>query len=124
MTANQVKILQVIKDNGPICAPQILKTLKKQNITLNKTTIYRNLSSLIDKKLLREVRVEPEKSFYESAELEHHHHFICQDCGKIKKVMNTELERVLSKVEASLKASGMKINKHDVEFFGRCNTCH
>jgi len=124
MTANQTKILQVIKDSGPICAPEILKTLKQHNVYLNKTTVYRNITSLVDKNLLREVRVDPEKSYYESAELEHHHHFICQNCGKIRKVINAELEQVIEKIEESFMSSGITISKHDLEFFGTCNNCH
>jgi hypothetical protein len=51
---------------------------------------------------------------------EHHHHLVCDDCGKVEAFVDDELERVLDDLEAQ---TGYTIAGHDVVLRGICDTC-
>jgi Fur family transcriptional regulator, ferric uptake regulator len=50
----------------------------------------------------------------------HHHHLVCDSCGKVEAFEDGALERVLHRVEAS---SGYAIDAHDVVLHGACTDC-
>ncbi len=45
---------------------------------------------------------------------EHHHHLICEDCGKVEDVERCRLESP---------AEGFLVQEHSVDFFGLCPAC-
>jgi Fur family ferric uptake transcriptional regulator len=51
---------------------------------------------------------------------EHHHHLVCDDCGKVEAFEDAELERALSKVEHR---TGYSVAGHDVVLRGACSDC-
>lgn len=120
MTNNQTLIFEIIKKYGPISAPDILRSI---DYKINKTTIYRNLSSMSDKGLIKEVRIDTEKAYYELADLPHHHHFVCESCGEIKEVSSKNLEEKILDVEEKLVKQGLNVRSHDLEFYGNCIRC-
>jgi Fe2+ or Zn2+ uptake regulation protein len=104
----------------PLSATELHKELVTKKLHVNKTTVYRELQFFVNEKYLNEVNLKPQETSYESAELMHHHHLICEVCGKIDNVTNClagELE------EDVLKKKGFKITKHSLEFYGLCFGC-
>jgi Fur family ferric uptake transcriptional regulator len=51
---------------------------------------------------------------------EHHHHLVCDSCGKVEPFEDSSLERALGKVEQS---SGYDVSLHDVVLHGACADC-
>ena len=51
---------------------------------------------------------------------EHHHHLVCDDCGKVEAFADDELERALHKVEGR---TGYSVAGHDVVLRGVCADC-
>ena len=51
---------------------------------------------------------------------EHHHHIVCDDCGKIEPFADQRLERALKDVEAH---SGYEVAGHDIVLRGACASC-
>ena len=75
----------------PLSATDILRALKKQGITANKTTVYRQLSDMVSQKLLREVNLSDKNIRYELVEESgHHHHLVCEKCKKIEDIINSQ----------------------------------
>ena len=108
------------KANRPLSAGDIFKELHSNKLKVNKTTVYRELQFLLREHYLTEVYLKPEETSYESAQLIHHHHLICEICGKVDKVTNCLVGELETDV---LKKKGFKITRHNLEFYGICAKC-
>jgi Fur family transcriptional regulator, ferric uptake regulator len=104
----------------PLTAKELHKALKTIGLSVNKTTVYRELQFLTDEGYLVEVHLNPKEASYESTDLIHHHHLICEICGKIDNVTNCLAEELETDV---LKKKGFKIVRHSLEFYGTCADC-
>jgi Fur family transcriptional regulator, ferric uptake regulator len=54
------------------------------------------------------------------ADGEHHHHVVCDECGKVEAFADSKLERALHEVEGK---TGYTMSGHDVVLRGVCETC-
>jgi Fur family ferric uptake transcriptional regulator len=84
-------------------------------------TIYRNIEALKELGVLVQVDFRERAASYELASKGHHHHAVCEKCGKvsdIEKCSIGSLEKLILK-----HGSFASINSHSLEFFGICNTC-
>ena len=106
----------------PVSAPEILKKLHKSGLKVNKTTIYRELNFLLGQNLVREVKISPYIIHYESANLGHHHHLICDNCGSVEEIVCDELEVPMVKLQKRV-SHNFSIKKHNLEFYGTCAGC-
>ena len=82
-------------------------------------TIYRNLYSFADIGILETTELNNEQLFRISClhEGHHHHHFICEQCGK-----SIQLEMCpMDFFEQQL--SNCQLNSHRFEIFGICDKC-
>lgn len=80
-------------------------------------TVYRNLHLYHDLGILESTDLRAEKHFRMNCGDQHHHHFICNACGKTKKVPicpMSEVERFLHVYQ---------IDGHKFEVYGLCPTC-
>src|ERR671925_179687 len=50
----------------------------------------------------------------------HHHHLVCDECGKVETFSDERLERALRDVESK---SGYAVAAHDVVLRGACTAC-
>jgi len=107
----------------PINAIELRYLFANRGLRVNKSTIYRELEFLVKQGVAREVQIVPELKHYESAYLEHHHHLTCRNCGRIEKLVNEGLELEMEKVERLAKESGFSVSEHQLEFYGRCESC-
>ncbi len=106
------------KSKIPLTAQEIHSQLSKSKI--DQATVYRNLQSLTDAKIIRLVNFQHDHNHYEVAN-NHHHHAICESCGKVVDISKCDL----SQLEKNVKSiSGFStINQHSLEFFGLCTKC-
>ncbi len=123
LTPARQAILKVLGRSPTPQSPQeILHELKKFKLTINKTTVYRQLESLLSRRLIRAIHLGERSVRYELAHgLAHHHHLVCLDCGKITNIFfPTDLKK---QEETIWKKNKFEIFEHSLEFFGRCRTC-
>ncbi len=122
MTTVRRFLLQTFKDTkAPLSANDLIGILKKAHLECNRTTVYRELTFLVEQTLLRAVDFGDGAKRYELAGGEHHHHFICSNC---KAVSDVNLKNDLEQQERILeKILGATIESHSLEFFGICKNC-
>jgi Fe2+ or Zn2+ uptake regulation protein len=113
---NKDKILNIINWSSCwITVKWILETLWK---TINKTTIYRNLDTLLlDWIILEDFSKSWEKLY--SIKEKHHHHFICDNCNKTENIgcfMNNEIQRLE-------KQFWFKVKNHSLVLNWVCKNC-
>jgi Fur family ferric uptake transcriptional regulator len=107
----------------PLSAGEILETLKKYKLKANKTTVYREITFLLEGKVIVPVTFQGGEKLYELLK-DHHHHLVCQNCHSIEEVDFDEIEELLTNVEKKMKKKN-KFSKilHSLEFFGVCQKC-
>jgi Fe2+ or Zn2+ uptake regulation protein len=87
---------------------------------VNKATIYREITFLLEQMIITVVHLSPDILHYELTGRLHHHHVVCTNCGKIEDI-NVKKEETL--IEAVAKKTNFTINGHLLEFYGHCVDC-
>jgi len=115
------KVVRIFSQTSkPLSASDVEVMLIKSGLSVNKTTIYRELQFLLANGYLVKVYLYPKQVSYESSELRHHHHLICSGCGKIGNVTNCLAKNFEKEI---YRKKGFKIDRHTLEFYGTCAAC-
>jgi Fur family ferric uptake transcriptional regulator len=104
----------------PLIAKKIKELLLELGLSVNKTTIYRELQFLLANNYLTEVYLHPQQVSYESSKLRHHHHLVCDNCGKVDSITHCPVMALADKI---YKKKGFRIKRHTLEFYGTCADC-
>lgn len=101
----------------PMSPEEVLVAAQKQVDGLGIATVYRNLKSLVEEGWLVTVDLPGQSARYELAGKDHHHHFHCQNCGRVFELHGC-VERLAELVPAGFSMSG-----HDLLLYGLCQPC-
>ena len=89
VTKHRNSLLEVLEiENQPLTAEDIFLKLKEKGISINLSSVYRILDTLVDNNLINKyVLGDTNKTFYEINTLQHKHHLvctygICKECRK------------------------------------------
>jgi Fur family ferric uptake transcriptional regulator len=104
-----------------LSAQDIHDRLRAGDRRVGLASVYRALDVLTQLKLVHRIDVDG-TACYEPADPsgEHHHHAICDRCGKLASFEDPELERLIDHVGERL---GYKVGGHDVVLRGSCPDC-
>ncbi len=110
------------RNKKPLTPQEILFFLDKKGFKVNKTTVYRQLETLMTSQILNEVNLADRVKRYELADKHgHHHHLVCVKCGGIEDVvLSNDLKRQEKMIWQKNK---FKVSQHSLEFFGTCHKC-
>src|SRR5438067_12719892 len=105
-----------------LTAQAIFDALRAEDRQVGIASIYRVLDLRTEKGLLQRVDLGAGIARYEAVHSggEHHHHLVCDDCGRVEAFADDELERALHKVE---RRTGYSVAGHDVVLRGACREC-
>ena len=82
-TRQRMEIAQVIFSScGHLSADRILALVNERSNATSKATVYNTLNLFLEKKLVRDVIVDPQKVFYDGNTVPHHH-FYNVDTGEL-----------------------------------------
>jgi len=119
--ARRILIEIFVAQAAPVTVDQLLTTLKKRGLSVNKTTVYRELDFLKEQKIIREIDLLEGRKRYELRGDEHHHHLVCLECRDIRCItMEEDLDAIERGIE---KEHGFRVASHTLEFFGVCAQC-
>jgi len=105
-----------------LTAQQIFDKLRADGRRVGIASVYRVLEQLSERGLVQRIDLGAGIARYEPAleSGEHHHHLVCDDCGKVEAFADPELEAVIHKVE---RKTGYSVAAHDVVLRGACRDC-
>ena len=118
-------ILFFKKQKKPVAYDKIIEFFKKNNISFDRSTIFRNLNFLEKEGIIQKLNFGDGVSRYELIkENNHHHHIVCLNCKKVVDFFDKDLDRLIKKIEIKFsKSKKFKIKSHQFEFFGHCEKC-
>jgi len=101
----------------PLSHEEALALAKQHVAGLSIATIYRNVSLLVEERWLTAVEVPGDTTRYEIAGKGHHHHFQCNQCGKLFELAGCGIQ-VTPQLPAGFSTTG-----HEFFVYGLCDTC-
>ena len=120
--ARQAVVELLAEQDCCLTAQEIFDRLRENDRRVGIASVYRTLDLLVEKGLAQKVDIGAGVARYEPAHPsgDHHHHIVCDNCGKVEAFADSRLERALHRVETS---TGYAIAGHDVVLRGGCGDC-
>jgi Fur family ferric uptake transcriptional regulator len=103
-------------------AIEIDDQLRAANQAVGRASVYRTLEQLEELKLVQRLEMGRGMASYERIEPsgEHHHHVVCENCGRVEPFEDPGLERAIGRLEDRV---GFEVSEHEVVLRGRCPRC-
>jgi Fur family transcriptional regulator, ferric uptake regulator len=105
-----------------LSAIEIEDSLRSKGHAAGRASIYRVLELLAEHGLVERVALGDGQARFEAADPsgEHHHHLVCDQCGRLVAFDDPGLERAIDSLSERL---GVRIESHDVLLRGACERC-
>jgi Fur family transcriptional regulator, ferric uptake regulator len=102
-------------------AQELHDRLRARGRRIGLASVYRALELLTELGFAKRIDVGEGVARYEAAHRdEHHHHVVCDDCGRIESFEDARLERAIAAVEDRLNYA---VGMHEVVLRGACSEC-
>ena len=110
------------EQNCCLTALEIQDKLRHSDRKVGIASVYRILDLLTNEGFVQKIDLGSGIYRYEPVQPhgDHHHHLVCDSCGKVEPFEDGALERALGRVEES---SGYDVSLHDVVLHGSCADC-
>ncbi|MGB8988219.1 MAG: Fur family transcriptional regulator [Candidatus Sulfotelmatobacter sp.] len=124
ITEQRRLIVGIIQDSPRhLDAATLLQMARKQDPTIDRSTVYRTISMLKNRGLIDELdlmHIEGEKHYYEVKTNRDHCHMACFRCGAIMEYTSSAFEKLKEDIAAQ---SGFQIRVVRLEVGGFCKKC-
>jgi Fur family ferric uptake transcriptional regulator len=122
MTKARKIILEILKEKHcPLTVQDLQRLVSDRKISVNLSTIYRELQFLQEKDIVKGVFLKDGLQRFEYKDMHHHHHLVCRTCQKVDPVdMADDLDALEKEIT---KKTGFIIEQHSLEFYGLCPDC-
>ncbi len=107
---------------APLRAQEIHRALKAPRVNLS--SVYRTLRLFEALRIVCRVELGEGAARYELADnyRDHHHHLVCDGCGRIEDVATCPVEEV-GLTQQIRRRTGFAVRSHVFELFGLCRDC-
>jgi Fur family ferric uptake transcriptional regulator len=121
LKTNSTILATLKKLNTFSSAQEVYAEIQKSKNEMGLTTVYRALQKLADSKEIDFVRREDGEGAYKLCSDNHHHHLICEKCGKSVEFASAKFEKLL---ETIADENGFEPLSHDASILGLCRSCN
>ena len=121
-TKQKELILSILKhSNKPMSINEIYQCVKDTLPNIAKSTIYRNIDSLMKQELIDKYYLSDSELFYKikNDKQEHKHYVICESCKRMFDLPVCPIHEI----EEEMKKSGFTISEHYIQISGTCKDC-
>jgi Fur family peroxide stress response transcriptional regulator len=118
VTPQRLSILTLLDQHGHLSIKELFSKIKPTFPSISLATIYKNINFLMEKSLLKEVKLSDLESRYEITKAPHAH-LVCKSCGKILDV-EFDIESMVKNFE---KKCDFTVESNSVELRGICKEC-
>ena len=121
MTRSRGALLDLLeRSTRPLAPRELHRELRRRGIPMDRVSVYRNVSALLDLGLLHRVLGSAAVRPCGGGEPRCHHAVVCTGCGSAREFHSRRLERALGDVR---RATGFSIQEHLLELRGLCAGC-
>jgi len=116
-------VLEVLdRERCALSAFDIEDALRSSDRSVGRASIYRILDQLEKLQLVTRVETGQGVVRYEAARGEHghHHHLVCDHCGRLVPFADEELEETISAVSRRVP---FEVSDHEIVLHGACGSC-
>jgi Fur family ferric uptake transcriptional regulator len=101
---------------------QIVDRLREDGRPVGVASVYRALDLLVELRLAQRLDLGEGTARFEALDPsgDHHHHVVCDDCGRVEAFSDDRLEVALTRVADDV---GFAVLGHDVVLRGACTDC-
>jgi Fur family transcriptional regulator, peroxide stress response regulator len=117
-TPQRIAIMELMHHAGHITIDDLYRAIRQKFASISLATLYKNIHTMMDVHLIREVKVTGLKSKYE-IEKKAHAHIVCNACGELKD-MPFDPIRVM---QDTTQLSNYVINDVSIVISGICPSC-
>lgn len=103
-----------------VTAQAIYDELRAAGRRVGLASVYRTLDQLSSDGFLQRIDLGDGTTRYEPVRPDHHHHVVCDRCGKVEAFADERLEQALHRVEHE---TGYHVATHEVVLHGACSDC-
>jgi Fe2+ or Zn2+ uptake regulation protein len=119
-TPQRLEILSAIESLGHANIDEVYEVTKKRQSTISLATVYKNITALLEKNLLKEVALNNFKSKYEISK-HSHSHLVCKECGS---VVDVDLnDSICQSSKAMAKDNLFDFKELELNIYGVCSKC-
>jgi len=117
-TKQKQAIREAFEESGrPLSPQEILELGQKSSANLSLPTVYRALKAMVTANEIITVDLPGQPARYELEGLHHHHHFLCETCGRL-----FDIPGCPAAVHA-LAPKGFHVERHELTLIGQCPDC-
>lgn len=110
----------LIGSHSPISVPELQSALKTMDLSPNKTSLYREIESLLEHGIADQTSLAGTRKYFVAASGRHHHHVICTSCEQTQCLELPAVEEALRQVRVQ---DGFAVTGHDLTLYGLCPHC-
>jgi Fur family transcriptional regulator, ferric uptake regulator len=119
--ARQAVIEVLARNDCCLDATEIFDELRAEGRRVGLASVYRALEQLSRLRLVQRIEFGDVTRFERALpDGDHHHHVVCDDCGRVEPFADRPLEKALDRLGGSL---GFDVEGHDVVLRGSCADC-
>ena len=120
-TPQRLAVLKVLKESGAYLSINMLdKKVKEILPGTGLATVYRALETLEELNLVVKVHLEDGCHSYAVAPEGHRHPIVCTECNRVIEFAECPLDKLSEKLS---KDTGVLIQNHFLQLFGKCREC-
>ena len=120
--ARRAVIDALASEGCAVSALELDQGLRDAGRRVGRASVYRALEQLVELGLVHRLDLGTETGRYERTDLggEHHHHMVCDACGKVLPFEDAALERAVTRVTGG---RGFEVQGHEIVLHGSCGAC-
>lgn len=117
ITNSRRRVLEaVLAQSGHFTVEDVLHRTRK----VGRATVFRTMRLLLDLNVVCRVMLDGGNLHYRLSSRGHHHHLVCNDCGRVEDFTNCDVEPLVQELARAMK---YEIDGHWLEVYGRCQAC-
>jgi Fur family ferric uptake transcriptional regulator len=110
----------VAERDGPFTAADLLADARARRLGIGRATVFRALDAFSELHVVERIDLPTGEHAYVGCEPAHHHHVVCERCGRTTEIDDRGVRDIVRAVE---RRTGFRVDSHRLELFGRCAAC-